>query len=69
MYRTEQDPIKKEERKVKLMRETIPFYLRKFEKVVADNGGYSVGTDVRFFFRLSFLFSIYFFYMISLFSF
>ncbi|GLV45916.1 Glutathione S transferase S1 [Carabus blaptoides fortunei] len=45
-FRTEQDPIKKEERKVKLMRETIPFYLRKFEKVVADNGGFSVGTDI-----------------------
>lgn len=45
-YRTEQDPIKKEERKAKLMKETIPFYLRKFEKVVADNGGYSVGSDL-----------------------
>ncbi|KAK9694012.1 Glutathione S-transferase, N-terminal domain [Popillia japonica] len=44
--RTEQDPIKKEERKVKLMRETIPFYLQKFETIVADNNGYSVGNDV-----------------------
>lgn len=45
-YRTEQDPIKKEERKAKLMRETIPFYLTKFERVVANNNGLSVGTDV-----------------------
>lgn len=44
--RTEQDPIKKEERKVKLMRETIPFYLQKFENIVADNNGYSVGNDI-----------------------
>lgn len=44
--RTEQDPIKKEERKAKLMRETIPFYLSKFEKVVADNNGFSVGSEV-----------------------
>ncbi|KAF5290613.1 hypothetical protein FQR65_LT01903 [Abscondita terminalis] len=45
-YRTEQDPIKKEERKVKLMKETIPFYLAKFEKVVADNNGFSVGSGI-----------------------
>lgn len=45
-YRTEQDAIKKEERKAKLMRETIPFYLAKFERVVANNNGLSVGSDV-----------------------
>lgn len=28
------------------MRETIPFYLQKFEKIVADNHGYSVGNNV-----------------------
>lgn len=44
--RTEQDPIKKEERKAKLMRETIPFYLAKFEKIVSENNGFSVGTTV-----------------------
>lgn len=44
--RAEQDPIKKEERKAKLMRETIPFYLQKFENIVGDNNGYSVGNDV-----------------------
>lgn len=44
--RTETDPIKKEERKAKLMRETIPFYLSKFEKIVAENNGFSVGDSV-----------------------
>lgn len=44
--RTEQDPIKKEERKAKLMRETIPFYLAKFEKIVSENNGFSVGDTV-----------------------
>lgn len=45
-YRTELDPLKKEERKAKLMKETIPFYLAKFERVIANNNGLSVGTDV-----------------------
>nr|WEU54067.1 glutathione s-transferase sigma-2 [Protohermes costalis] len=46
-YRSEKDLIKKEEMKVKLMRETIPFYLAKFEKVLADNpSGYSVGENL-----------------------
>ncbi|XP_065161108.1 glutathione S-transferase-like [Atheta coriaria] len=44
--RTETDPIKKEERKAKLMRETIPFYLSKFEKIVAENNGFSVGDSI-----------------------
>lgn len=44
--RTEQDPIKKEERKAKLMKETIPFYLSKFEKMVAENNGLTVGTEI-----------------------
>lgn len=47
--RTEQDPIKKEERKAKLMRETIPFYLAKFEKIVSENNGFSVGETVSIF--------------------
>lgn len=44
--RTEQDPIKKEEMKVKIMKETIPFYLSKFEKIVSENDGFSVGNNV-----------------------
>ncbi|XP_017777598.1 PREDICTED: glutathione S-transferase-like [Nicrophorus vespilloides] len=44
--RTEQDPIKKEERKAKLMRETIPYYLSKFEKIVSENNGLSVGSGI-----------------------
>ncbi|XP_015590154.1 glutathione S-transferase [Cephus cinctus] len=43
-YRHEEDPFKKEEKKAKLWKETIPFYLNKFEQNVAENGGYSVGT-------------------------
>ncbi|XP_067009016.2 glutathione S-transferase-like [Anabrus simplex] len=42
-YRMETDPIKKEEKKQMLLRETIPFFMGKFEKVVAENNGYSVG--------------------------
>lgn len=42
----EVDPIKKEEKKVRLMRETIPFYLSKFEKHLSENNGFSVGSDV-----------------------
>ncbi|XP_049818818.1 glutathione S-transferase isoform X2 [Aethina tumida] len=45
-YRMEQDVIKKEEKKARLMRETIPFYLSKFEKHLSENGGYSVGNDI-----------------------
>lgn len=44
--RTEQDVIKKEEMKTKIMKETIPFYLSKFEKIVSENNGYSVGSSV-----------------------
>lgn len=43
----EQDPIKKEEKKARLMRETIPFYLSKFEKMLSENNGFSVGSEVR----------------------
>ncbi|KDR10710.1 glutathione S-transferase-like [Zootermopsis nevadensis] len=42
-YRMEPDQFKKEERKIVLMKEKIPFYLNKFEKVVTENRGYSVG--------------------------
>lgn len=44
--RAEQDAIKKEEKKAKLMMDTIPFYLAKFEKIVSENNGYSVGSGV-----------------------
>ncbi|EZA51084.1 Glutathione S-transferase [Ooceraea biroi] len=43
-YRTEEDLFKKEEKKVKLLKETIPFYLNKFEQTVAENNGYAVGS-------------------------
>ncbi|XP_066602080.1 glutathione S-transferase-like isoform X2 [Prorops nasuta] len=43
-YRTEEDPLKKEEKKLKLLKETIPFYLNKFEQTVARNEGYAVGS-------------------------
>jgi glutathione S-transferase len=42
----EPDQFKKEEKKIVLMKEKIPFYLSKFEKVVAENRGYSVGNTV-----------------------
>ncbi|XP_076239033.1 glutathione S-transferase-like [Calliopsis andreniformis] len=43
-YRTEEDLYKKEEKKAKLLKETIPFYLNKFEQTVGENGGYTVGS-------------------------
>ncbi|XP_076659485.1 glutathione S-transferase-like isoform X2 [Halictus rubicundus] len=43
-YRTEENHFKKEEKKAKLLRETIPFYLKKFEQTVGENGGYTVGS-------------------------
>jgi glutathione S-transferase len=42
----EPDQFKKEEKKIVLMKEKIPFYLNKFEKVVTENRGYSVGGAV-----------------------
>ncbi|KAE8573714.1 glutathione S-transferase [Halyomorpha halys] len=45
-YRTEQDPAKKEERKTNLMKEVIPFYLRRFERIIRDNKGFAVGNSV-----------------------
>jgi hypothetical protein len=42
----EPDHYKKEEKKIALMKDKIPFYLSKFEKVVAENRGYSVGNTV-----------------------
>lgn len=45
-YRTEEDPFKKNEKKGKLLKETIPFYLNKFEQTVGENGGYAVGSTV-----------------------
>lgn len=44
-YRTEEDPFKKEDKKIKLMKETIPFYLNKFEQTIAENDGYAVGSN------------------------
>ncbi|KAJ8924704.1 hypothetical protein NQ315_000855 [Exocentrus adspersus] len=45
-FRMEQDPIKKEEKKAKLMKETIPFYLSKFEKHLSENNGLLVGSEI-----------------------
>ncbi|XP_060535714.1 glutathione S-transferase-like isoform X2 [Cylas formicarius] len=42
----EQDPIRKEEQKVKVMKEVVPYYLSKFEKIVSENGGFSVGSEL-----------------------
>ncbi|XP_050294591.1 glutathione S-transferase-like isoform X2 [Anthonomus grandis grandis] len=42
----EPDPIKREEIRARVTKEELPFYLSKFEKIVKDNGGYSVGNDV-----------------------
>lgn len=51
-YRTEEDHCKKEEKKAKLLKETIPFYLNKFEQTVGENGGYTVASTVRFFIQI-----------------
>ncbi|XP_076629630.1 glutathione S-transferase [Colletes latitarsis] len=44
LYLTEKDQFKKEEKKAKLLKETIPFYLNKFEQTIGENGGYAVGS-------------------------
>ncbi|KAJ8948970.1 hypothetical protein NQ318_022994 [Aromia moschata] len=46
--RLEQDPIKKEEKKAILLKETIPFYLSRFDKHLSENNGYLVGSEVSF---------------------
>lgn len=43
-YRIEEDLFKKKEKKMKLLKETIPFYLNKFEQIISENGSYTVGT-------------------------
>ncbi|EEB14149.1 glutathione S-transferase, putative [Pediculus humanus corporis] len=45
-YRNECDPLKKEEKKIILMKETIPFYMNKFEDIISKNNGFSVGESV-----------------------
>lgn len=45
-YRIEENVFKKEEKKAKLLTETIPFYLNKFEQTVAENDGYAVGSTI-----------------------
>ncbi|XP_066249905.1 glutathione S-transferase-like isoform X3 [Euwallacea similis] len=42
----EPDPIKREEMRARVTKEELPFYLSKFEAVVKDNGGFSVGNSV-----------------------
>ncbi|XP_025988454.2 glutathione S-transferase [Solenopsis invicta] len=44
LCRIEEDDIKKEEKKAKLVKDIIPFYLSKFEQTVAKNNGYAVGS-------------------------
>ncbi|XP_046392078.1 glutathione S-transferase-like [Ischnura elegans] len=45
-YRMEQDPIKKEEKKQELIKNTIPYYLQKFEHVLKENDGYLVNGQL-----------------------
>ncbi|XP_030760844.1 glutathione S-transferase-like [Sitophilus oryzae] len=42
----EPDPIKREELRARVTKEELPFYLSKFEKLVEENGGFSVGSEV-----------------------
>lgn len=45
-WRTEENPKLKEARKRELLRDTLPFYLDRFEKIVADNGGFAVAGQL-----------------------
>nr|CAD7197726.1 unnamed protein product [Timema douglasi] len=45
-FRSEPDPVKKEEKKHILIKETIPYYLKKFENVLNENNGFFVGGAV-----------------------
>nr|UCR60996.1 glutathione-S-transferase [Aphelinus asychis] len=43
-FQKEEDLFKKEEKKAKFVKETIPFFLNKFEQTIGRNGGYAVGS-------------------------
>ncbi|KAJ8676300.1 hypothetical protein QAD02_012087 [Eretmocerus hayati] len=43
-FQKEDDLFKKEEKKAKFVKETIPFFLNKFEETVSKNNGYAVGS-------------------------
>lgn len=45
-YRMEQDPVNKEDKKQILIKETIPYYLNKFEQVLKENDGYLVNGQL-----------------------
>lgn len=51
----EPDPIKREEIRARVTKEELPFYLSKFEKIVQENGGFSVGNDVSRFYNNLFM--------------
>ncbi|XP_001603942.1 glutathione S-transferase isoform X2 [Nasonia vitripennis] len=43
-FQKEDDLFKKEEKKAKFVKETIPFFLNKFEQTIGQNDGYAVGS-------------------------
>ncbi|XP_058788916.1 glutathione S-transferase-like [Phymastichus coffea] len=43
-FQKEDDLFKKEEKKAKFVKETIPLFLNKFEKTIAQNNGFAVGS-------------------------
>ncbi|CAB0039887.1 unnamed protein product [Trichogramma brassicae] len=45
-FQKEDDLFKKEEKKAKFVKETIPFFLNKFEKTIGSNGGFAVGSSM-----------------------
>ena len=45
-FQKEDDLFKKEEKKAKFVRETVPFFLNKYEATIGKNGGYAVGSSV-----------------------
>ncbi|XP_014214032.1 glutathione S-transferase-like [Copidosoma floridanum] len=44
-FQKEEDLFKREEKKAKFAKETIPFFLNKFEQTVGKNNGYAVGSS------------------------
>jgi hypothetical protein len=45
-FQKEEDLFKKEEKKAKFVKETIPLFLNKFEQTIGKNDGYAVGSTV-----------------------
>lgn len=52
IYRVEEDPERKQAKKMELLEHTIPYYMNKFDELVTKNGGNIVPDVVRYFIQI-----------------